>query len=98
MAWDGEILRVRGDLREGRAGHHVREGAEMAMIFPRPARIFSFCVGECHEIIEKTMGVLHSFNERRSLPSLKAVHSVSLKRIGSDRNDLIGRMLQSHGC
>jgi hypothetical protein len=37
LAWDGEFLRVRGDLREGRAGHHVREEDEMAMIFPSPA-------------------------------------------------------------
>ena len=36
MALDAEILRVIGYLREGRAGHHVREGAEMAMILPSP--------------------------------------------------------------
>ena len=41
LAWDGEFLRVRGDLREGGAGHHVREGAEMAMILPSP--LLSHC-------------------------------------------------------
>jgi len=38
LAWDGEFLRIRGDLREGGAGHHVREGAEMAMILASPNR------------------------------------------------------------
>ena len=37
LAWDGEFLRVRGDLEVGRAGHHVREGAEMAMILTSPS-------------------------------------------------------------
>ena len=37
MAWDGEFVRVRGDLEEGDAGHHVREGAEMAMIILAPS-------------------------------------------------------------
>ena len=29
---DGEFLRVRGDLEEGGAGHHVREGADCVII------------------------------------------------------------------
>ena len=36
LARDGEFMRVRGDLEVGGAGHHVREGAEMAMILPSP--------------------------------------------------------------
>ena len=45
MALDGEFLRVRGDLQVGRAGHHVREGAEMAMIFPSPSKWYLDIVG-----------------------------------------------------
>ena len=36
MAWDCEILKVKGDFGTGGAGHDVWEGAEMAMIFPSP--------------------------------------------------------------
>jgi hypothetical protein len=36
LAWDGEFLKVREDLEVGGAGHHVREGAKMAMICPTP--------------------------------------------------------------